>query len=87
MMMRMTIRRPTLDIIRPAIALPLPPASFLVKPIIEKISPNIAGSVLKSGSHEIHTFTMPRIRPAVAAPLTLFLLSIGVIITGCVYTG
>ena len=75
------------DMIRPAMALPLPPAPFLATPTIEKISPNADGIVLNIGSHERHSAIIPNTRPAVAAPFTLFLLSIGVITIGCWYTG
>ena len=83
MMIRMHMKRPTEDIISPAIALPLPPAFFFVIPVIEKIRPKTAGNALSNGIHEIQMLMIPNIRPAVAAPFILVLLSMGVIITGC----
>lgn len=83
MMIRMHMKRPTEDIISPAIALPLPPAFFFETPAIEKIRPKIAGIPLSNGIHEVQRLMIPNIRPAVAAPFILVLLSMGVIITGC----
>ena len=84
MMIRMHMKRPTEDIISPAIALPLPPAFFFETPAIEKIRPKIAGIPLSNGIHEVQRLMIPNIRPAVAAPFILVLvLLMGVIITGC----
>ena len=83
MMIRMHMKRPTEDIISPAIALPLPPAFFFETPAIAKIRHRIAGIPLSNGIHEVQRLMIPNIRPAVAAPFILVLLSMGVIITGC----